>query len=239
MASADRRDSRHWDVPVDPLTPEKRRALTRAHLLAAAAEVFAERGYHAATLDQIAEVAGFSKGAVYSNFASKDDLFLALIKERSESLVRDYGEVEAADHLDPAELISALADVYLRRGTDLTRDWALFTEFDLWALRNPDVQSRLVEGSRAMRDLVTDLVRRHCEQVGIEPPLPPEDIASLYIAIFQGLWQQKALDPEAVPDDLAARAIVLVASAVDAEGATKPRPSARGGSRGRGGKKRP
>src|SRR5262249_53432660 len=66
----------------EPLTPERRRAMTRQHLLDAAAIVFARDGFHGATLDEVATAAGFSKGAVYSNFKSKEDLFLALFDER-------------------------------------------------------------------------------------------------------------------------------------------------------------
>src|SRR5580698_7421916 len=65
---------------LEPLTPERRRQQTREHLLAAAAEVFAARGFHGASLDEVAAVAGFTKGAVYSNFKNKEDLFLALFK---------------------------------------------------------------------------------------------------------------------------------------------------------------
>ena len=66
----------------EPLTPDRRRAMTRRHLLEAAAIVFARDGFHGATLDAIASYAGFTKGAVYSNFKSKDDLFLALLDDR-------------------------------------------------------------------------------------------------------------------------------------------------------------
>src|SRR5256885_16749950 len=114
-------------MPVERLTPERRRALTREHLLAAAAEVFAERGFHGATLDQIADAAGFSKGAVYSNFSSKDELFLALIKEQGAAMVRAYGDVAErleAEDAAPADWVAALADVYLSEGQDLTREWA-------------------------------------------------------------------------------------------------------------------
>src|SRR6266513_920054 len=62
----------------EPLTPERRRAMTRQHLLEAAAMVFARNGFHGSTLDEVAATAGFSKGAVYSNFKSKHDLFLEL-----------------------------------------------------------------------------------------------------------------------------------------------------------------
>ena len=67
-------------MDLQPLTPERRRQQTREHLLAAAAEVFAERGFHGASLDEVAAVAGFTKGAVYSNFKNKEDLFLALFQ---------------------------------------------------------------------------------------------------------------------------------------------------------------
>src|SRR5881396_2434576 len=68
----------------EPLTAERRRAMTRQHLLDAAAIVFTRNGFHGSTLDEVASTAGFTKGAVYSNFKSKDDLFLALLDERIE-----------------------------------------------------------------------------------------------------------------------------------------------------------
>src|SRR5271165_5975415 len=67
-------------MDLQPLTPERRRQQTREHLLAAAAEVFGQRGFHGASLDEVAAVAGFTKGAVYSNFKNKEDLFLALLE---------------------------------------------------------------------------------------------------------------------------------------------------------------
>src|SRR4249920_1855864 len=70
------------DAQLVALTPERRRALTRRHLLEAAGVVFARQGFHGATLDEVAATAGFTKGAVYSNFTSKDDLFLALLDDR-------------------------------------------------------------------------------------------------------------------------------------------------------------
>jgi AcrR family transcriptional regulator len=202
-------------MPVERLTPEKRRAMTRDVLLDAAAEIFAERGFHGATLDQIADAAGFSKGAVYHNFASKDDLFLALIQRQSDAIVQGYADLE-----DPED-VTALADVYLSREGDLTKDWALVTEFDLYALRNPEVHERLIKYGRDLRAFIVELVRRRCDEVGIEPPLPVERIATLYAAIFDGLWRQKALDPDSVPDDLAAQAIVLVGDAIEAFGTPK------------------
>jgi len=90
-------------MPLERLTPERRRAMTRDHLLAAAAEVFAQRGYHSATIDEVAEAAGFTKGAVYSNFSSKEDLFLALAQRRQEQLISAF-EAAARPDLEPLEL---------------------------------------------------------------------------------------------------------------------------------------
>ena len=78
-------------MAIEPLTPERRRQQTREHLLAAAAQVFAERGFHGATLDEVATVAGFTKGAVYSNFKNKEDLFLALFRARTSRRQRPCG----------------------------------------------------------------------------------------------------------------------------------------------------
>src|SRR5436305_12166158 len=76
--------ARGFLVPLEPLTPERRRAMTRRYLLDAAEVVFARDGFHGATLDEVARMAGFTKGAVYSNFKNKEDLFLALIDDRIE-----------------------------------------------------------------------------------------------------------------------------------------------------------
>ncbi len=71
-----------WRAP-----PTERRARTRAHLLESAADVFARRGFHGASVEEVAEVAGYSKGAVYSNLASKDELFLAVLQDRMRSQI--------------------------------------------------------------------------------------------------------------------------------------------------------
>src|SRR5882757_778984 len=87
-------------VPRTRLTREESRALTRSRVMAAAGEVFAEEGFHAASLEEVAERAGYSIGAVYSNFRSKDDLFLSLMTDRlrafEEGLAAAFAETTAA-----------------------------------------------------------------------------------------------------------------------------------------------
>src|SRR5207237_2583883 len=79
-------------MPVKPLTPERRRELTRTALVEAAADVFAKRGFDAASLEEIAEAAGFSRGAIYSNFGSKEELMLAVVERYNETLVGAFSD---------------------------------------------------------------------------------------------------------------------------------------------------
>ena len=125
-----------------PLTPERRRQQTRQHLLAAAAEVFARRGYHEANLEEIAATAGFSKGAVYSNFTSKEDLFLSLTEahvtetlERVQAMLAS-SDIPAGDRLD--EFVRLAAENFERERASST----LYMEFWLYASRHPAARER-------------------------------------------------------------------------------------------------
>ena len=212
-------------MPLEPLTPERRRAMTRDHLLAAAADVFARRGYHDATLDEVSEAAGFSKGAVYSNFANKEDLFLALMRQRGQHFVSEFATA-AASAEDPSDTFAALRGVYAA-SEGRQEAWALWTEFTLYALRNTVVRDELVATSRATHALVVELVDRQCQQAGINPALHPDQIARIYTALFYGVWQQQAIDPEAVDDDLFAAAVVFVRQAIEAFGSPRRKPRQR------------
>src|SRR5262245_66371515 len=79
---------------------------TRRRLFEAAAQVFEERGIGAASIEAIAAAAGFTRGAVYSNFASKDDLIIAMLEDHVERSVRHHREL-LARHRDPAASVAA------------------------------------------------------------------------------------------------------------------------------------
>src|SRR5438105_9912188 len=96
-------------VVVEKLTPERRRELTRSTLIDAAADVFARRGFHAASLEEIAETAGFTRGAIYKNFDNKEELFFAVIERRIDAQLNRFSEVIRHDRTaaaDPAKLAS-------------------------------------------------------------------------------------------------------------------------------------
>ncbi len=197
------------------LTPERRRALTRTHLLTAAAEVFAERGYDRASLDEIARRAGFTKGAVYSNFENKEELFLALYHQRQEQMLEAF--FDAAATPDPQNAAARVTDVY-RRLAPSPDELALWLEFQLYARRNPALLERLRADNRVMHERLVASVEDHWRTRGITPGLPADLLARLYVAIFDGVAQQQALDPASTPDELFARLVDFLDQAVAALG---------------------
>ena len=199
----------------NPLTPERRRALTREHLLAAAAAVFAERGYDRASLDEIARRAGFTKGAVYSNFENKEELFLALYHQRQEQMLDGF--FDAAATPDPESASARVTDVY-RRLAPSPDELALWREFQLYARRHPEMLERLRSDNRTMLDRLVASVGHHWQARGIEPALPADLLARLYVAVFDGLAAQRALDVDAVPDEMFARLVEFIDQAVVALG---------------------
>ncbi len=125
-------------MPLEPLTADRRRQQTRHYLLQAAAQVFAEHGFHGASLDEVAAAAGFTKGAVYSNFKNKEDLFLALIEA---NYARELGALrETLDGSDiaPADRLSDFVGLIRNEFEQVPANWnALYLEFVLYAMRNP------------------------------------------------------------------------------------------------------
>ena len=208
-------------MPLERLTPERRREQTRTHLLEAAAEVFARRGFHGASLDEVADAAGFSKGAVYSNFASKEDLFLALVKQRQELMLQEFFAAATGEYRDTAARLQAITEVY-RRLTPTQDEWALWEEFLLYALRNTEQRAKLYADNEAAFAALVSMVEQQVRELGVDPPLSVEDLARLYLAIFDGLARQRALDPGQIPDDQFARLVTFVNDALGALGAPGP-----------------
>jgi AcrR family transcriptional regulator len=136
----------------EPLTPERRRAMTRQYLLEAAAIVFARDGFHGATLDDIAALAGFSKGAVYSNFKSKDDLFLALLDNRIDLRYAATMEVLNTGSHDREDQLPRMRDLVSAQVFGDPEAWsALYLEFVLYARRNPDARTSKTSSNGSTR----------------------------------------------------------------------------------------
>ena len=197
-----------------PATPDRlprpAKEHVRARILQAAGAVFAERGFAGASLDQVAAAAGFTKGAVYSNFASKDELFLALM---TEEVARRVDLVEAA-LARTADLPGALAAV----GRELSRrdgSWQLlFLEFWQRAVRDADVRRAFVASRRELRARVADVVARFLAEHPVRTGWDAESLTVVLLALSNGLAVEALPDPDAVPDDLLTR---VLADLVDPE----------------------
>ena len=182
-------------------TQPERRAATRARLLKAAGSVFATRGYHDATLDEIARQAGLSKGAVYHHFSSKHELFLTLLSERLEDRLGDF---ERAFGEDAA----------LRFTREMERDprWApLFFEFVAHSARDALARRAFADRFlRRSRDVLGRVATERLEEAGLEPPLSPEELGAVIGALANGMAIERLFDPGSVPEDLLGRAIGLM-----------------------------
>jgi AcrR family transcriptional regulator len=205
-------------MPLEPLTQERRRQLTREHLLDAAAQVFAERGFHGATLDEVARVAGFTKGAVYSNFASKDDLFLALFKANYEhEMARLVATLESSD----VPAVNRLSD-FVALIQDETRGARtsplLNMEFWLYAARNPEARARMAAIDDEAVAGWAELLRTLRQSEGLEPLEDTERVARVIETLFRGISMLRVLQPEVVDDRLLQVAIEFVARGLDAQG---------------------
>jgi AcrR family transcriptional regulator len=189
-------------VTFEPLTPERRRAMTRQHLLDAAAIVFARNGFHGSTLDEVAATAGFSKGAVYSNFKSKDDLFLELLDDRIDRQFAVVSEVlESGSHVK-AEQFPRIREIF-RSDMFWDDDFvALWLEFVLYARRNPEAQAKLAASVRRSREQVRQLIEHEYAVVGGSPKYPTHDLAEISLALFNGLGIDRLANPTAVTDEM-------------------------------------
>ena len=191
----------HGQPPARQQRP--RRADVRRRLLDAAVRVFASVGYEAASLDQVAAAAGFTKGAVYSNFASKDELFFALMEEYI------TGRIAAAraalrSHPGGAASPAALAEVGRRLTEALTREreWqVLFLDYWRRAVRDEQVRSQFLSHRRALRESIAAAV----ELEAVPQGFTRDEVVTLILALSNGLAIERLTDPETVPDDLFGR----------------------------------
>lgn len=191
------------------LTRKQRQEQTREELVVAAAKVFARRGYHQATVEEIAAEAGFSTGAVYSNFEGKEELFLSLadrqVADRVDEIraVADAAESKGNAGEEAAEQFRAL----LERDPD----WPLlFYEFWSLSVRNPELQDELAKRRDAIRDALAETLERVAAELGFELRFAAPALATAIAASLNGLAFERAADPDALPDEVFAEFITAV-----------------------------
>jgi AcrR family transcriptional regulator len=176
------------------LTRTEAQALTRRRLIDAASEVFCERGFRVASLTDVADLAGYTIGAVYSNFSSKDELFRALM---SEGLHRFEAGLAAAFRDDESSFdATSTVDERIERELDRIaagedgvppRWWRLLNEYRAYASADPAAQAELADLERRCREIIARHIDRFATAAGIVLPLPAIEISELTTALTDGL----------------------------------------------------
>ena len=175
-------------------TRQRRLEHTRGVLLDAAEEVFAKRGFGGTALEDIAEVAGYTRGAIYSHFGTKEELFLAVTERHLLRFLEGFEGViasfESLEDLNVAQFAERWRELTIA-GPDSA---ALGYEFSLFLLRNPDAQERLAakreETTRALADYITS----HIARLGGTLTIPAETMARVLIASHEGVTISSHLD---------------------------------------------
>jgi len=194
--------------PADPsarrrLTREETRQQTRQRLLDAAASVFNRLGYNGASLDAVAEAAGYTRGAVYSNFATKADLFMALleryVERESEKQVAQLETGSIGDFIDGLDktLESQQGD----------REWTLLQiEFFLAAARDPVIRAKYLTAAAGLEEDSGQTLDGKLAEADLQPSFTGKELGILLNALGTGLALNFYLEPEALDPQLLVRA---------------------------------
>jgi AcrR family transcriptional regulator len=188
--------------------------------------MFLERGYHGASLEQIADEAGFSKGVVYSQFESKADLFLALLEQRIEERNRDITRLVdglvASHGLSLDQGLRALVEHASERDR-ADAEWGLLViEFRVHAARNPDLNRRYGEMHERTVAGVAGVVARIYDRVGEALPLPAPELARLLLTVAAGARLEQATNSEVLPNTVVAGLLARVPSSLVAASGDEP-----------------
>lgn len=178
----------------------------RELVLEAARRVFLEKGYAAASVEEIAEAAGFSRGVVYSQFGGKADMFMALLEARiAERAAENEAAAARLDGPDAVRQVLALGEADARREP---RWQMLLVEFRVHAARDPELGARYAAAHRQTIGRLAKMLQAAWARSGREPTLLPADQARLILAMGSGLTLELAADPEALPETVGASALL-------------------------------
>jgi AcrR family transcriptional regulator len=175
-------------------------------LFEAAARVFEEQGIGSASIEGIAAAAGFTRGAFYSNFKSKDELIIAMIEDHVAQSIRRNLDL-LARHKTIADFIEALKVMDRSQQDPLGRSPLLHMEMILFVARAEKRRPELAKRLRARRKLVTDIVETTLKNSGKNGALNPTWTGAILLALEDGFRLHRLIDPETTPADSFLRAI--------------------------------
>jgi AcrR family transcriptional regulator len=176
------------------LSRKEKQAKTRSALLRSATKLICAKGIGEASVDDISTDAGYTKGAFYANFKSKEEMFLVMLDE---AYAEELERLEA--HLPgegaPAEEVRESAEDFLsfvRSNPDWPR---LYFEFVVYAARNPEFREELATRNRAMRERIAEVIRNWSADFSTQPPFPYQDIALMLFCMADGFLIQQLVEP--------------------------------------------
>ncbi|HEY2217017.1 MAG TPA: TetR/AcrR family transcriptional regulator [Solirubrobacteraceae bacterium] len=198
------------------LTREQSKANTRERLLDAARSAFAESGFHGASVEEIASRAGFSTGALYSNFDGKEDLFLVLMERAIDEHAAEIARA-VAERPSVSERAAGGARQWMSMIEREPELLLLFMEFWAYGVRDASVRPKVAERFAQVRRLLTQLIEDAVREFDLRLALPAEQLAIAVDALADGIARQRLTDPSAVPDELMGNVLSLLF-----EAATRP-----------------
>lgn len=181
------------------LSRAESQARTRDQLVTTAKELFLRDGYATTSLERVADAAGYSKGAVYSNFRNKDELCLAVLDRIHEDQVAIL-----ASEMRPAMTLEqrlAAFQAWAERSIGDPQWTSLEVEFATNVQRDQRLRGELAKRDETVRGMIAGLIASSAEEFGIHPPMPAEHIATALLSLGIGLGVQRAIDPS-IPVDV-------------------------------------
>lgn len=212
---------------LNPMSRERKRPTreaTRQRLFAAAAAVFVRDGIAGSSVEDICAEADLTRGALYSNFADKNELVMAMIDDHVE---RDMAEMQRLMDMatSAVEYVELIESPERRHDGPLGTDPVLYMEFTLYALRNPANRSRLADHQRQWREVIASVVRADSERLGVDPPMPVDEAAAMILAMDNGYLLSEMIEPGSYAPGTFSRNITALQQLFEAT-VTKTRPTA-------------
>ncbi len=185
-------------MSVQALTRREKQQRTRKSLLKAAAKLFCQRGLEGASIDEVAQTAGYTKGAFYANFKSKEELFLVMLDERFATELERLDQA-LAGRQEPGEEARAAAADFIHFAGD--EDWPkLYFQFVAHAARDEDFRQELATRHRAMRGRLAEILKRWKEGSGKVPPIPVEQLTAMMSFMADGFLVDRIVEPDLSED---------------------------------------
>jgi Transcriptional regulator len=177
------------------LTRKEKQAKTRSALLSSAAKLICRKGISDASVEDIATDAGYTKGAFYANFKSKEELFLVMLDEKYAAELERLESGLRGDGV-PSEEVRAAAEDFIRFAWSDPQWPKLYFEFTTYAARNRDFREELVTRDRRIREQMTEVYRRWAVDLGVEPPMPIEDLTMMTFCMANGFLMGQLIEPK-------------------------------------------